>query len=506
MNELFLPILSATIFVIVGVVAFALLHFYHLKKLKNLKRFFGETLNNLTENNSIFENDNNVNDSDLKDIYKQLKNFQRQNQQTLDLRNEVSKLIDTYIMHQDVYHIFECIMPKIFSITGSICGAFYLVNPAEHKLEIKYSLGFNKDIYNEFDISIGDGYVGVAALTGKIQILKNIPENKLYKLTMIQGFLTPKEIIAIPISYDNEVKGVLIIATTSGYAQKREDVIELISYYVGIAVASGLYHEQNMRLNNELSFQNTLIQDLNNELERKIRGSKLAFKSVVDNISDYGIYSLDTLGVILTFNKEAEAIFGRRESEVVGRHVSILQGKDSFRHDSVDEMLEIARDEDVYEVEGFKYKKNGSMYYARTSIFAMDNEDGELVGYACLIKDISINRNVNHALGFNDEFVQNLFNSSTEALLTTDVKGKIKIFNKKTEEMLEEDELEGVRIYELFTESYHLQKNLEDVATRFGTGSWLSKRRADNESIWFEVNAVSDVVNKDATLFIRLHR
>lgn len=505
MDSDFWTVLSAVVLVILAITAFISINIYYKRKLEKLKMFFAETLDNLSDDTYKIGSTSNVNDADLKEIHKQLKNFQRQQQQTLDVRNEVAKLIDTYIMHQDLYHIFECIMPKIFSITGSICGAFYLVNPAENKLEIKYSLGFNKDIYSEFDISIGDGYVGVAALTGKIQILKNIPENKLYKLTMIQGFLTPKEIVAIPISYGNEVKGVLIIATTAGYAQKREEVMELISYYVGIAVASGLYHEQNMRLNNELSFQNTLIQDLNNELQRKIKGSKLAFKSVVDNISDYGIYSLDTLGVILTFNKEAEAIFGRRESEVVGKHVSILHNKDEFKYGTVDNMLEVARDEDVYETEGFKYKKNGTMYYAKTSVYAMDNDDGELVGYACLIKDISMLRNVNNALGFKDEFLKTLFESSTEAMLTTDVKGKIQVFNKKTEDMLGEDELEGVRIYELFTESYHLQKNLEDVATRFGTGSWLSKRRKDNKSIWFSVNAVSDVVNKDATLFIRLY-
>lgn len=499
---IFLGIINLILVALV-VVLYLKFRLKHKNKINAIKKSLKEVLDSATREDEYLQNIQIENDEDLQAIYNQLALFHKNNQMKHSIRREMSRLIDVNVLHQDIYHIFEGIMPKIFSVTGSICGAFYLVNPAEKKLEIKYSLGFHKDLYNEFNIDVGDGYAGVAALTGEIQIIKNVPKNELYKLTMIQGFLTPKEIIAIPVKYGDEVKGVLIIATTSGYSENKMNIIEMLQYYIGIAVASGVSYEQNLRTNNELDFQNTLIQRLNNDLQNKIEKEETLFKTIADSIKDYGIYSFDEKGIILTYNNCAEELFGCSESEVIGHHVDILHTEDEIKSGVIEKRMKIIKEAGSYEESGWKFKKDGNMYYAKSSAVPMYDKNNELFGYLNFIQDATDLRNASRTIGFEEKFLKRMIDSSSDPMIVTDVKGRIKIANSLAEELLDE-ELTDTRIYELFLESYYLQKSLEDVASRYGNAKWRSIHRKTNKSIWFEVNAINNQLKQSATLFVRL--
>ena len=100
------------------------------------------------------------NDKNLSKIYEYIK----ENKKVLfdmrkkdELLNEI--LISTALNHE-IEKFLDDVMPKIMDITQSQFIVFYAVNKATNKLEVKASVGFGKNIYSQFDISMGEGFVG----------------------------------------------------------------------------------------------------------------------------------------------------------------------------------------------------------------------------------------------------------------------------------------------------------------------------------------------------------
>ena len=97
--------------------------------------------------------------------------------------------------------------------------------------------------------------------------------------------------------------------------------MDIIKYYVGVAINNGITYERTMRLTNELKFQNKLIQNLNEELEKKAEERTFFLNNIVDSIKDYAIYAMDKNGIVLAWNKGAEIIMGYKKDEICGKSI-----------------------------------------------------------------------------------------------------------------------------------------------------------------------------------------
>ena len=70
---------------------------------------------------------------------------------------------------------------------------------------------------------------------------------------------------------ENNLIGIMVFASIYNYTDEQIEIINLTKHYVGIAVNNGIIFEKSKRLTNELQFQNKLIQELNDELEKKLK-------------------------------------------------------------------------------------------------------------------------------------------------------------------------------------------------------------------------------------------
>jgi PAS domain S-box-containing protein len=122
--------------------------------------------------------------------------------------------------------------------------------------------------------------------------------------------------------------------------------------------------------------------------DRTLYESERNFRLLVDGITDYAIYMLDTEGHITNWNKGAERINGYKAKDIVGKHFSVFYTPEDRAADLPRRTLEIARREKHFLTEGWRVRKDGSRFFASVVVDPI-YEKRKLIGFAKIIRDIT---------------------------------------------------------------------------------------------------------------------
>ncbi|MCA0031317.1 PAS domain-containing sensor histidine kinase [Mesorhizobium sp. B263B2A] len=142
--------------------------------------------------------------------------------------------------------------------------------------------------------------------------------------------------------------------------------------------------------------------------EEELRQSQEQFQRLVQGVTDYAIYMLDPEGVITSWNAGAERIKGYSADEIIGRHFSQFYTLEDRERGSPQSALEIAAREGRVEREGWRIRKDGTAFWSHVVIDAIRHEDGKLLGFAKVTRDITERKKAQESL---DQAREALFHS-----------------------------------------------------------------------------------------------
>jgi len=117
--------------------------------------------------------------------------------------------------------------------------------------------------------------------------------------------------------------------------------------------------------------------------------SDTRFALLIDSVKDYAIFMLDPQGIIVSWNSGAQAIKGYAPNEIIGKHFSIFYTKSAKEQRWPDEELRRACIHGRFEEDGWRIKKDGSMFWANVVITAIYDASGHLCGFAKVTRDMS---------------------------------------------------------------------------------------------------------------------
>jgi PAS domain S-box-containing protein len=126
--------------------------------------------------------------------------------------------------------------------------------------------------------------------------------------------------------------------------------------------------------------------------------SERQFRLLVDGVTDYALYMLDPNGIITSWNAGAQRIKGYPAEEIIGQHVSRFYTERDRAAGIPTRVLYTAAREGRFEAEGWRVRKDGTMFWANVVVDAIRDEKGELVGFAKITRDITERRNAQVAL------------------------------------------------------------------------------------------------------------
>lgn len=119
---------------------------------------------------------------------------------------------------------------------------------------------------------------------------------------------------------------------------------------------------------------------------------------LIDEIQDYAIILLDNDGTILNWNRGAERIKGYTPSEIQGKSFKSFYLPEDLENKKPDRLLELARVNGRAEDEGWRVKKDGSLFWGSITITAIHDDDDIVRGFVKLTRDLSERKRAEEAL------------------------------------------------------------------------------------------------------------
>ncbi|RWM13296.1 MAG: PAS domain-containing sensor histidine kinase [Mesorhizobium sp.] len=142
--------------------------------------------------------------------------------------------------------------------------------------------------------------------------------------------------------------------------------------------------------------------------EEELRKSQEQFQRLVQGVTDYAIYMLDPEGLITSWNLGAERIKGYSADEIIGKHFSQFFTAEDRERGYPQSALETAARDGRVEREGWRIRKDGTRFWSHVVIDAIRDEDGKILGFAKVTRDITERKKAQESL---DQAREALFHS-----------------------------------------------------------------------------------------------
>ena len=225
------------------------------------------------------------------------------------------------------------------------------------------------------------------------------------------------------------------------------------------------------------------------------------YKLLVDAITDYAIYMLDTNGPVTSWNPGAQRFKGYLPHEIIGEHFSRFYLPEDRARGAPAAALRQAQVEGRFDQEGWRVRKDGSRFWAHVVIDPIFTPQGQLVGFAKITRDLTERKAAEEALRHSEEQFRLLMEGVKDhAIYMLDRDGRVSSWNAGAERIkgYAREEILGEHFSRFYVEEDRLA-GLPATALRIATAEGRFeneglRQRKDGSRFWAQVviNAIRD--------------
>jgi PAS domain S-box-containing protein len=187
--------------------------------------------------------------------------------------------------------------------------------------------------------------------------------------------------------------------------------------------------------------------------------SEQSFQRLVDGVTVYAIYMLTPQGMINTWNSGARRIKGYSADEIIGKHFSVFYTPEDRAKEEPARSLAVASETGTFNTEAWRVRKDGSKFWASVVIDTLRDDDGDLIGFAKITRDITERKLAQDALRETEQRFRILLQGATDyAICMLSPDGKISNWNAGAER------IKGYSEAEVIGKHFSLFYTEEDIA------------------------------------------
>lgn len=156
------------------------------------------------------------------------------------------------------------------------------------------------------------------------------------------------------------------------------------------------------------------------------RNEELLLMSAIVESSDDAIIGKNLKGIINSWNKGAETLFGYTPEEVIGKSIKML-----FTHENYPEedtiLSKLKNSESISHYETTRVKKDGTVFPVSVTVSPIKNSDGIVVGGSNITRDITIRKQYEENLAKSQERYKTFVENSEEAIFLIEYENPVDI-------------------------------------------------------------------------------
>jgi len=186
------------------------------------------------------------------------------------------------------------------------------------------------------------------------------------------------------------------------------------------------------------------------QADARLRVSEERFRVLVEGARDYAMFLLDPKNVITFWNKGAERVFGWNQDEAIGQSGAMIFLPEDKAKGAVEKEIEIALEEGRAPDRRYHLRKDGSRFWADGVLMRIDDDAGQLRGFAKVARDATDQRRIEDEVAHaRDEMEQRVVERTRELLAMNNELERTMAQRQQLErELLEISEREKRRIGE----------------------------------------------------------
>ncbi len=317
----------------------------------------------------------------------------------LQVIHEIGKAITSILNIDDLLPYICREVSKVFNVTGCILR---LVEG--NNLVIKASYGLRDEIKQEMSLEMGKGIAGYVAEKGEpllIDDTSSMPEN--LRVPNIDA----TSVICVPLSIGNKVIGTL------GLYDKKDE------WGMTVFTRDDMKSLMTFASVSSIAIENARLYRAEITKEKEVSQTKDYLKSLIDDSAD-AIITSDTEGLVTSWNKGAENIYGFAEDEVLGKFLPMVPA--FLKEEEKEFMHQLGRKETLRNLETIRQTRNGRLIEVSLTLSPILDSSGQVTGISGISRDISEKKLVEKELIRKNQELSRLFfiNSVVRSTLELD--------------------------------------------------------------------------------------
>jgi methyl-accepting chemotaxis protein len=277
----------------------------------------------------------------------------------------------------------------VYSLDANQAGLFLLNDDDENDphFELTSAFAYNRFKYKQKKVLLGEGLIGACAIEKKTVYLTEIPDGYI-EITSGLGKSSPNSLIIVPLLIEENVLGVIEVASFNTFEQYQIEFIEKLAQSIASTITSV---KTNIRTSHllaktqqqaeEMAAQEEEMRQNMEELQatQEESGRKTAeMQSFIDALNNSSfVIEYDSLGYITSINNAYLELLGLTRDEVMGTHHSDKLDLEPEKRKEYDSMWQSIRN-GIPQKQTSRFIVNGNTFVFQETYTPITNELGDV--------------------------------------------------------------------------------------------------------------------------------
>ena len=132
--------------------------------------------------------------------------------------------------------------------------------------------------------------------------------------------------------------------------------------------------------------------------ERQLEADRLRFRAIFEHVRDYAICTVDVQGRIDGWNPSLRRFGGWSAADVVGKPFDLFFPPEHHHPAELNELLSLTTRIGSAEIEGWRFREDGTVFWANSVVTALPDSDGAVRGFVVVSRDMTVRKRMEEDL------------------------------------------------------------------------------------------------------------